>query len=106
MDWKRRLVTYQGNQIISRLQAETDFFHKSGVQRIGLFGSVARGEDREDSDLDFLVEMEKPTFDRYMDVKLRLEDLFHRRVDLVLSHRLKPRLRQRILAETIYAPGL
>lgn len=99
-------MTYQKNQILDLLHREAVFFHHSGVRRIGLFGSTVRGEDREDSDLDFLVEMEKPTFDSYMDVKLRLEDLFHRKVDLVLSHRLKPRIRQRILDETVYAQGL
>jgi uncharacterized protein len=99
-------MTYQKNKILSRLQEERDFMHKSGVKRIGLFGSAARGEDKENSDLDFLVEMDNPTFDGYMDVKIRLEDLFQRRVDLVLAHRIKPRLRQNILAETVYAPGL
>jgi predicted nucleotidyltransferase len=99
-------MTYQKNQIFSRLQQERDFLRESGVNRIGLFGSTARGEDREDSDLDFLVEMKNPTFDGYMDVKFRLEDLFKRKVDLVLSHCIKPRLRQSILAETVYVPGL
>lgn len=99
-------MTYQKNQIISRLQEQREFLHKSGVRRIGLFGSAVRGEDRDDSDLDFLVEMEKSTFDGYMDVKFRLEELFQRRVDLVLANSIKPRLRQRILAETVYAPGL
>ncbi|HEY5040342.1 MAG TPA: nucleotidyltransferase family protein [bacterium] len=93
-------------RILNYLQKEKEFLRRSGVRRIGLFGSAARGENRKNSDLDFLVEMGKPTFDGYMDVKLRLEDVFHRPVDLVLSHNLKPRLRQRILAETVYAPGL
>ncbi|HUO57143.1 MAG TPA: nucleotidyltransferase family protein [bacterium] len=99
-------MKYKKEQIFNQLRKERDFLNKSGVSRIGLFGSTARGNDREKSDLDFLIEMKSPTFDGYMDVKLRLEDLFHRRVDLVLSHRIKPRLREKILAETIYAPGL
>ncbi len=98
-------MTYKKNQILKRLQEEREFLRRSGVLRIGLFGSAARGEDREESDLDFLVEMDRTTFDGYMDVKFRLEDLFQRKVDLVLAHRIKPRLRQRILAETVYAPG-
>ncbi len=48
----------------------------SGVSRLGLFGSAARGEAGEDSDLDFLVELENKTFDAYMDLKEFLEDLF------------------------------
>jgi len=40
-----------------------------------------------------------------MDVRLFLEDLFQRRIDLVTYETIKPRLRERILAEAIYAPG-
>jgi hypothetical protein len=79
-----------------------------GVRRIGLFGSVARDEARPGSDMDFLVEFEpgRKTFDNYMDLKDFLEQLFERRVDLVTSEGIKPQLRDRILSEAIYAPGL
>jgi len=72
---------------------------------LGLFGSFARGESKNTSDLDFLVELEPETFDSYMDVKFFLEDLFEAEVDLVLVDAIKPRLRETILGETIYAPG-
>jgi predicted nucleotidyltransferase len=77
-----------------------------GVQRLGLFGSFARGEEREASDLDFVVELETRTFDAYMGLKEFLEGLFGRRVDLVLAGAIKPRLRDKILSETVYAEGL
>lgn len=77
-----------------------------GVLKLGLFGSVARGEESADGDLDFLVEFEKKTFDAYMGLKFLLEDLFGCRVDLVLETSIKPGLRERILGETIYAEGL
>lgn len=77
-----------------------------GVRELGLFGSVVRGEETPDSDLDFIVEFEKKSFDSYMDLKLFLEELFGRRVDLVLADRIKPRLRATILREAIHAPGL
>jgi len=76
-----------------------------GVRKLGLFGSFARGESKNTSDLDFLVELEPETFDPYMDVKFFLEDLFEAEVDLVLVDAIKPRLRETILGETIYAPG-
>ena len=67
--------------------------------------SCAGGAERRnsDSDLDLLVELDRHTFDRYMDLKLYLEDLFGVRVDLVPTDRLKPALRDRILAESIDA---
>lgn len=77
-----------------------------GVRSIGLFGSAARGESAPTSDLDFLVELDHKTFDAYMDVKEFLEKIFGCDVDLVLADNLKPRLRDTILRETVYASRL
>lgn len=73
-----------------------------GVSELALFGSIVRGEEREDSDLDVLVDFNKKTFDSYMDVKEYLESLTGRKIDLVLKSALKPALRQRILTEAIH----
>jgi predicted nucleotidyltransferase len=75
-----------------------------GVRRIGLFGSYARGVAAPESDIDVLAVLEQPSFDSYMGVRFFLEDLFHRKVDLVLEGDVKPRLLPRILDEVIYAP--
>ena len=92
--------------VLKRLQEHQHEMRKFGVRRLGLFGSTARGESRPDSDLDFLVELERNSFDAYMDLKFFLEDLFHCHVDLVLADTIKPRLREGILKETEYVPGL
>lgn len=78
---------------------------KFGVKRIGIFGSFARGEEREDSDLDVLVVFEEgqKTFDNYMDLKFYLEYLFGREVDLVTERALKPQLKDIIMKEVVYA---
>lgn len=75
------------------------------VKRIGVFGSFARGEEKEGSDIDFLIELEEKyeTFDNYMDLKFFLEDLFGRKVDLVTVDALRPQLRDDILQEVVYA---
>ena len=77
-----------------------------GVRRLRLFGSCARGEAREVSDLDFLVDFEKKSFDAYMGLKEFLENLFGCPVDLVLSNAIKPRLRPFILKDAIDVEGL
>lgn len=77
-----------------------------GVRSLGLFGSFRRGTPHATSDLDFLLELQRPSFSTYMAVKFFLEDLFGRPVDLVLAESLKPRLRERILSEVLYAEGL
>ena len=94
------------DQILDMLRLHGAELQRLGVRRLGLFGSAARGEATEASDLDFLVELERKTFDTYMDVKELLERLFERRVDLVVAEAVKPQLRQRILQETVYAEGL
>ena len=72
------------------------------VKRIGVFGSSARGEDSPNSDIDVIVELSEPTFDNYMELKYRLEELLQRPVDLVISDTAKPRLKPIIEREVIY----
>ena len=76
---------------------------KYGVAEIGIFGSVVRGEARDDSDVDVLVEFNRPTgFIAFMDLLYFLEDLFGAKVDLVTRNALKPRIGKRILDEVLY----
>lgn len=90
-------------RIISQHRKEMRCF---GVRRLGLFGSAARGEARKDSDLDFIVEFERKTFDDYMGLKFYLEELLHKKVDLVIEDDIKVALRSAILSEARYAEGL
>jgi len=79
------------------------FAREHGVRRIGIFGSVAREDGSEPGDLDVLIDMAEPSFDRYMDLKFELEDHLGVPVDLVMSETLKDRLRPIIERETVYA---
>ncbi len=73
-----------------------------GVRRVALFGSTARGEAREESDLDLLVDFEiGPTFKSFMGLKFFLEDRLGRKVDLVTPEGLKPRLRRIVEREAV-----
>jgi predicted nucleotidyltransferase len=74
-----------------------------GIRELGLFGSFARGEARPDSDVDFFVDLDQKSFDRYMAVKELLEEILARKVDLVLKSAIKPRLRDVILREAVRA---
>lgn len=77
------------------------------VARLALFGSCVTGGLRPDSDLDVLVDFEEAqdTFDNYMDLKYLLEELFCRKVDLVVSDTIKPALRDSILRSARYVQG-
>lgn len=60
--------------VISRIRRHRTQLEKLGVKSLSIFGSVARGEERPDSDIDILVEFKgRATFDRYMDTKFYLE---------------------------------
>jgi predicted nucleotidyltransferase len=73
-----------------------------GVRRIALFGSTARDEAREDSDLDILVEFDVvPTLDDFVGLKFFLEDHLGHRVDLVTPDALKPRMRPNVEREAL-----
>jgi len=72
------------------------------VRRLSVFGSLARGQIAEGSDLDVLVGFEgEATFDLFMDLKFYLEDLVGMRVDLVTEGALRPRVRESIEKELI-----
>jgi len=72
-------------------QHEPELKKRFGVATIGIFGSYVRGEERPESDVDVLVTFRKgeKTFDNYMDCKFYLEDLFGRKVDLVMKGAIK-----------------
>jgi len=73
---------------------------KHGARNVRVFGSVARGEARPDSDVDFLVDMEpgRTLFDMG-GLLMELRDLLGLQVDVVTEHGLKPRIRERVLKE-------
>jgi uncharacterized protein len=73
------------------------------VKTIGVFGSVARGEQTGTSDIDLLVEFSKPVgFVTFMRLEHFLSERLGNQVDLVTSDSLKPVIRQDVLAEVIY----
>lgn len=92
--------------ILATLDAHADELRRLGAKSLALFGSLARGEGSDSSDIDLLVELQPKTFDAYMDVKLFLEKILGRKIDLVLADAVKPRLRSVILAEAVHASRL
>ena len=92
--------------ILDRLTAEAPGLRKKyGVKSLSVFGSMARGDDREESDVDVLVSFEgKATFDNFIGLKLDLEDLFGRSVDLLTPKCLGPEMQVEIEREAILVP--
>jgi len=75
-----------------------------GINRIGIFGSVARGEDKRDSDIDIYYEGNPQSLMSSLDLHGELEKLFGRKVDLIRKHsNMNKYLKERINKELIYA---
>ena len=74
-----------------------------GARRIRVFGSVARGEERLDSDVDFLVNFPRgyDLFTQRLPLTQRLADLLKRRVELVPEHELNRFIREQVLKEAV-----
>jgi hypothetical protein len=95
------------DEILNALNSNMDYIKKLHVKKIGVFGSFVRGEQTSASDIDILVEFEEnqETLDNYMDLKFHLEDLFARRVDVVISNVIKASLKKSIVESVKYAKG-
>lgn len=75
---------------------------RHGARNVRVFGSFARGEERQGSDLDLLVTLgEGRSLLDLVGLKQDLEDLVHRPVDVVTEKALSPYLRERVLSEAI-----
>ena len=89
-------------QIKAKLSGQEIELKRLGVHSLHIFGSVAQGRSQDSSDIDFLVEFDRPVgmFD-FLEVKYFLEDLLKAEVDLATSRALHPRLRDGILKEAV-----
>jgi predicted nucleotidyltransferase len=94
------------DEVISILKGRRDeLSSRYHVSNVALFGSTARNEAGPESDVDILVDFPNPpTFDQYMGLKLELEDLLGKRVDLVTRRGLRERIRTFIEREAISVP--
>jgi predicted nucleotidyltransferase len=93
------------NDIIILLKAHKDELAQSfGVVSIGLFGSYARGEAREDSDIDIAIELppDKKSLSNFLGIRRYLEEQFGKTVDLGIESTLKPLVRDLVAREIIH----
>ena len=98
----KNLPSILGRDDIISILREQMVRSRFGIKSLFLFGSVARNEATQESDLDFIVNFDGViTFDRYMDLKIFLEDLFNKKIDLAIEDTLKPQIRQKIFEEAI-----
>lgn len=91
-------------KILSLLKGQKRRLKKFGVRSMSLFGSVARNTARKKSDVDLLVEFDRTIgLFEFARLKIYLEELLGRKVDLVTPEALRKELRESILQEAIHA---
>ncbi|MEQ8464121.1 nucleotidyltransferase family protein [Coleofasciculus sp. E1-EBD-02] len=91
-------------QVLDKLNAHKERLDKFAVKALFLFGSVARDEASSDSDVDFLVEFERPVgLFTLLGLKAYLEELLGCSVDVGTPSSLRPHLRETVLKEAIRA---
>ena len=96
---------WTADDILEFLRQHRETLKAMGVQKIGLFGSYVRDEQKLDSDIDFLFTMDNFTWRRWMNVWNFIEDNLGRAVDLVPEEDLRPELHRYVLPEVRYAEG-
>jgi uncharacterized protein len=92
------------DEIKALLQRHKETFREQyGLKEIGIFGSYVRGEQVAESDLDILIELEKPIgLLRFMKLERTLSELLGIPVEMVTKKALKPHIGKRILQEVMY----
>lgn len=81
------------NIIIEKIKKERRKLKEKGIRKIGLFGSYAKDDQKQKSDIDFLIEFKTVDFDKYLYILNLLEKIFQRKIDLVIEKDLKPELK-------------
>ncbi len=91
------------SDILNKLQELKPYLAEEySVKRIGLFGSFAKNTADENSDIDLLVELDKPIGWKFFSLEIYLEKVFGRKIDLVTKGALRERLKKDILSQINY----
>jgi uncharacterized protein len=92
------------DEILSKLRELKPTLNKEfAVKEIGLFGSFSDGSYTSESDIDLLVEFEKPIGWKFFSLEIFLENKFGRKIDLVTKNALKDQIKEPILKDINYA---
>jgi predicted nucleotidyltransferase len=92
------------DSILTKLSLhKSEIFDKYNLKELGIFGSLVRGENNINSDVDMVVEYNvTPDLLRYIELENRIENILETKVDLVIKNSIRPELKNEILSEVIY----
>ncbi|MBN2746873.1 MAG: nucleotidyltransferase family protein [Bacteroidales bacterium] len=91
------------NDILNKLNDLKPILHREySVKQIGLFGSFSDNSYTDDSDIDLLIEFERPIGWKYFSLQIYLENIFGRKIDLVTKNALKEQIKESVLKQVKY----
>jgi hypothetical protein len=93
------METLDKHKIRETILANRQLLRRYEVRSIALFGSYVRGEQRDDSDIDFLVEFENNTYSNFINLIYSLEDIFNKSVTVVSGDDLSPYIKPYVMKE-------
>jgi predicted nucleotidyltransferase len=102
MQYNFNMMPTDRDQVIAILKSNQAAFRRFEVISLALFGSAARNRMRRNSDVDILVQFEHATWANYIGLKIYLEDLLGRKVDLVTPKAIRPATRMSIEKDLLY----
>ena len=83
-------------------QHKAELFQKYHLKELGIFGSVSRGDNSAESDIDIMIDYEGQMGLEFVDLAEELEAILHNKVDLVSIRAIKPKLLSRIKNDLVY----
>lgn len=92
----------QADILFKLKELKPELYKNYAVREIGLFGSFSDDSNTEDSDIDILVELERPIGWKIFTLEIYLEKIFGRKIDLVTKNALKEQLKDSILTHVNY----
>lgn len=88
--------------LLKLIELKPVLYNEYSVKRIGIFGSFSDNSFSDHSDIDILVELEKPIGWKFFSLEIFLEKVFGRKIDLVTHNALKSQLKENILKQVQY----
>lgn len=88
--------------LLKLVELKPILYEDFAVKEIGLFGSFSDDTFTEESDIDILVELEKPIGWKFFSLEIYLEGIFKRKIDLVTKNALKDQIKENILKDVKY----
>ncbi len=89
---KKQTLKMDKGKILEQIEKNKNKLKNRGVKKIGIFGSILKGKQTKKSDIDILINFDDLSFDNYAEVMILLENMFKRKIDMIIESSLRPEM--------------